>query len=75
MLLTIPLYVLDSGKHNFQFLTIHVHSLSGRLVSAKGDLVDGLSWALWVLGLLGKKSNTALVACSWDNTNSLPFHQ
>jgi hypothetical protein len=57
-----------SSSCHFVFLAIF-DSLAVALVGTEGDLVLKGSWALSVVRLLGKKSDTSLLA--WDNTDGL----
>lgn len=46
------------------------NSLAVGLVASDGDLGNG-AWALGLCVLLGDKSDTTLLALSWENTDSL----
>lgn len=50
------------------------HSLAVGLVASDGDL-DGSAWALGLSDLLGDKSDTALLALSWEDTDGLSINQ
>lgn len=50
------------------------HSLAVGLAASDGDL-DGSAWALGLSDLLGDKSDTTLLALSWEDTDGLSINQ